>query len=122
MIRTMIVDDQQDIRVLLRMMIEVHCPDAQVSCEAASGTEAVAIVDCCDPTVVVLDEMMPGMNGIETAGAIRARRPTQQMILCTAFLDQELEDRARAAGVQTVLHKDDISSVPRLIQRIVEAR
>ena len=122
MIRTMIVDDQQDIRVLLRMMIEVHCPDVQVSCEAASGSEAVAMVDCCDPTVVVLDEMMPGMDGIETAGAILARRPSQQMILCTAFLDRELEDRALAAGVQAVLHKDDISAVPGLIQRLVGAR
>ena len=53
MIRTMIVDDQDDIRVLLRMMIEVGDGDVQVSCEAASGREAVAMVECCDPVVVV---------------------------------------------------------------------
>jgi CheY-like chemotaxis protein len=114
-IRTMIVDDQDDIRVLLRMMIEVAGIDAQVSCEAASGKEAVAKIECCDPEVVVLDEMMPDMNGVETAGAILARRPTQQMILCTAFLDPDLESRARAAGFRAVLHKDRISTVPALI-------
>ena len=121
MIRTMIVDDQQDIRVLLRMMIEVNASDVEVACEAASGQQAVAIIECCDPTVVVIDEMMPDMNGIETAGAIFARRPNQQMILCTAFLDAELEERARAAGVQAVLHKDHISSVPALIRQLAEA-
>ena len=115
MIRTMIVDDQQDIRVLLRMMIEVADVDVQVSCEAASGREAVDMVECCDPAIVVLDEMMPDMNGVEAAGAILARRPDQQMILCTAFLDAELEARARAAGFQAVLHKDRIATVPALI-------
>jgi len=117
-IKTMIVDDQQDIRVLIRMMIEVGDGDVQVSCEAASGKEAVDKVDCCDPTVVVLDEMMPGMDGIETAGAILARRPSQQMILCTAFLDPDLEARARAAGMQAVVHKDQISTVPALIRQL----
>jgi two-component system response regulator DesR len=121
-IRTMIVDDQQDIRVLLRMMIEVAEGDVHVSCEAASGREAVAMIECCDPEVVVLDEMMPDMNGVETASAILARRPAQQMILCTAFLDADLEARARAAGFQAVLHKDRIDAVPALIRALVEPR
>jgi CheY-like chemotaxis protein len=120
-IKTMIVDDQEDIRLLLRMMIDVGEDDLEVSCEAASGLEAIDKVDHCDPTVIVLDEMMPGMNGIETAAVIRGRRPEQRMILCTAYLDDELMARGRATGVVAFVHKDQITTMPRVIREVVAA-
>jgi len=103
MIRTMVVDD-----------------GLKVSCEASSGPEALAKLDSCDPRVVVLDQMMPGMNGIETAIRIKSERPAQLVILCTAFLDPTIAG-ALAAGVNAVLHKDDITTLPALIREVVTA-
>lgn len=121
MIRTMVVDDQEDVRVLLRLVIELADDGLKVSCEASSGPEALAKLDTCDPRVVVLDQMMPGMNGIETAIRIKSERPGQLVILCTAFLDPTLAAGALAAGVNAVLHKDDITTLPTLIREVITA-
>ena len=121
MIRTMVVDDQEDVRILLRMVIELPNDGLKVSCEAASGPEALEILDNCDPRVVVLDQMMPGMNGIETAKRIKSERPDQLMIMCSAYLDSQVTAGARDAGVTAVIHKDDISSLPALIHEVVAA-
>lgn len=119
MIRAMIVDDQQDVRTLLRMMIDLANNGLEVGCEAASGTEALEKIDRCDPTVVVLDEMMPGMNGVETAAQIIARRPTQQVILCSAYLDADIRERGTTAGIRAFVHKDRISTVPDVIRELL---
>jgi len=120
-IRTMIVDDQDDIRSLMRMLIELDSEVMEVSCEAASAVEALAIIDACDPRVIVLDEMMPGMSGVEAAAAIRARRPDQLLILCTAYLDSDVAARAREAGIAVSVHKDQVRTLPGLIRRLAAA-
>ena len=121
MICTMVVDDQEDVRVLLRMVIELANQGLKVACEAASGHEALDMLDDCDPCVVVLDQMMPGMNGIETAIRIKMERPEQLVIICSAYLDSTIAAGARDAGVNALLHKDDISSLPSLIREMVAA-
>jgi CheY-like chemotaxis protein len=118
---TMVVDDQEDVRVLLRMVIELANEGLTVSCEAASGPEALEILEDCDPCVVVLDQMMPGMNGIETARRIRTERPEQLMIMCSAYLDSSIAAGAIDAGVNAVIHKDEISSLPALILEVAAA-
>jgi DNA-binding NarL/FixJ family response regulator len=117
----MIVDDQEDVRTLLRMMIELANDGLVVGCEAESGTEALDKIDHCDPVVVVLDEMMPGMNGIETAERMLAKRPEQRVILCTAYLDEEITRRGEATGVRAFVHKDDIRTIPDVIREVVGA-
>ena len=83
----LIVDDQEDIRHLIRMIVERANRGLFVTGEAADGQRALDQLDEADPSVVVLDQMMPGMNGLETAALIRERRPGQPMILCSAYLD-----------------------------------
>jgi DNA-binding NarL/FixJ family response regulator len=114
----MIVDDQADIRDLIRLLIELADDDLVVGCEASSGREALALLDACDPTVVVLDEMMPGMNGIEVATRIAERRPGQRVIMCSAYLDDDVTHRARLAGVAAFVHKDEIRRIPDLIREL----
>jgi CheY-like chemotaxis protein len=62
--------------------------------------------------VIVLDNLLPGMGGIEAAGIILSKRPTQEIILCTAYLDDDLIDRARSAGVEH-LRKGPDAQAPR---------
>ena len=120
-VRTMIVDDQPDIRELIRVLIELENGGLVVSCEAGSGQEALAILESCKPNVVVLDEMMPGMNGIEVATHIAERRPGQPVILCSAYLDEEVRSRGELAGIAAFLHKDDIRELPELVRGLASA-
>ena len=114
-----IVDDQADVRLLVRMIIEAANNGLFVSGEAASGQEAMDRLDETDPAVIVVDEMMPGLSGIETAVLILRRRPGQRIILCSAHLDDELIERADAAGIRVCLTKDQAREIPGAIRALV---
>lgn len=120
MIGTLIVDDQADVRLLLRMIIE-RSEDLFVTGEAASGNEAIEHVAEENPTVIILDMMMPGMNGVETAAAIRSERPDQVIILCTAYLDADVIERANAVGIVECISKNQLWSLPQLIRDLAGA-
>lgn len=121
-ITTLIVDDQQDIRLLLRILIDAANDGLTVVGEAASGAEAIAQVERIEPVVVVFDEMMPEMSGVEAAARIRRLRPAQLMVLCTAYLDERVIERARDAGLDAWLAKQDVAELPDLIRSLVAAR
>lgn len=117
-IGALIVDDQEDIRLLMRLIIDAANNGLFVSGEAAGGHDALERLEDRDPAVVVLDEMMPGMNGIETAEIIRRRRPGQIMILCSAYLDDDLRRRAESAGIEVCLTKDQMHEIPKELHRL----
>jgi DNA-binding NarL/FixJ family response regulator len=114
-----IVDDQEDVRLLVRMIIEAADHGLFVSGEAASGQEAMELLEETDPAVVVVDEMMPGLSGIQTATLILRRRPGQRIILCTAYLDDDLIERANAAGIQVCVPKEHAGQLPGAIRALV---
>lgn len=120
-IGALIVDDQADTRLLLRLLIDAADEGLFVAGEAASGAEAVEHADSDDPLVIILDEMMPEMNGVEAATLIRSQRPTQVIILCSAYLDQGVIDRAHAAGIRHCITKDQIRKLPDLIREAAGA-
>jgi DNA-binding NarL/FixJ family response regulator len=115
--RVMLVDDQDDIRMLLRMVLTASGAVDHI-CEAATGAEAIALLEECDPSIIILDEMMPGMNGVETCSRIMALRPEQRVILCSAYLDADIATRARAAGAIVAVHKDGIRGLPDVIREL----
>jgi DNA-binding NarL/FixJ family response regulator len=104
-IRTLIVDDEPDVRLLLRLAIELRNDGLMVAGEAAGGRDALGQLDAVDPAVVVLDQMMPGMDGLETAARILERRPGQLIVLYSAFLDKKLEEQAKRAGIAACMLK-----------------
>lgn len=107
-----IVDDQEDIRLLLRVLIENADTGLYVSGEAPDGRLALERIAEADPKVVILDQMMPGMSGLETARAIRERRPWQTMLLCSAHLDESIRSQAEAAGISACVAKTDLRTLP----------
>jgi len=118
-IGALLVDDEPDIRLLLRALIERENEGLFVVGEAADGTEAIAAVEQYDPAVIVIDERMPGMGGIEAATQIRARRPDQRIVLCTAYLDDALQSRADAVGIARCVTKSDAAVIPKLLKSLV---
>lgn len=121
-IPTLIVDDQDDIRLLLRMVIDRANHGLRVVGEAASAGEALAAIDSLDPLVVIMDEMMPGMTGLDAMSELRDRRPHQIVILCSAYLDDDVIARARAGGANGWLPKDQMRVLPELIMNVVTSQ
>ena len=115
-ISTLIVDDQPDIRLLLRVIINASNNGLVVAGEAESGTDALELVDTLDPDVIVLDQMMPGMSGLDTAKAILRDRPAQRIILFSAYLDDALRAAAADAGVTSCVDKGSVADLPDAIR------
>lgn len=115
-IGVLIVDDEEDIRFLIRTIIEAFDQGMCVAGEASSGSEALEMLDDVDPQLVVLDQRMPGLSGVETAEELLQRRPGQPIVFCSAYLDDEVVEKARALGVEIFLTKADTKDIPAVIR------
>lgn len=109
-VRVLVVDDTEHVRRFVADMLGLDGFD--VVGTASSGEQAVDSAVALDPHVVVMDLRMPGIDGLEATRRIRARRPGQQVVLYTAYLDETIEEQARAAGVALCLGK--VEGLPRL--------
>ena len=109
-IQTLIVDDQDDIRLLLRLVLGAES-DIEVTGEASNGKEAVDAYIDLRPNVVVLDEMMPGMNGLDVVRTLRDRGDEPRVVLFSAFLDTNTREAASELGVDWCVSKSDVRSV-----------
>ena len=104
-IRVMIVDDHNVVRSGLSAFLMVF-DDLDLIAEADSGEEAVRLCAEHKPDVVLMDLMMPGMDGAEATEAIRSQFPATQVIALTSFREEELVQRALKAGALSYLLKN----------------
>ncbi len=102
-VRLMVVEDTEHVRKMLLDILELH--GFEIAGDADSGPQAIERVRSADPDVVIVDYMMPDMDGLEVARRIREQRPDQQMILYSAYVDDELEQGAQEAGIAVCVPK-----------------
>lgn len=118
-VTVLIVDDEFDIRTLVRMVLEASHLGINVVADAVDGRDAVAVFDRLHPppvpTIVILDNLMPYMSGLEVAKDMRRRAPVQHIILFSAQLNPEIEALARDIGIDACLSKEDVSRLPGLV-------
>jgi two-component system, NarL family, nitrate/nitrite response regulator NarL len=105
-ISVLIVDDHEAFRRTLRLRFE-SLPEFAVCGEAADGLEAIEKAQHLSPNLVILDFAMPGMNGLETAMALKCMMPSVRLFLFTVHSTREIELAARDAGVSGVFSKYD---------------
>jgi len=117
-VRVLIVDDHDDVRFLIRAIIEDASDDVVVVGEADGVRAALESIDELDPDVVVLDAVMPVVSGIEAAPMILARRPAQKILLCSALVDEEVRAKAEEAGITDCVSKDDMDAIPGIAFRL----
>jgi response regulator NasT len=113
--RVLIVDDEEDMRALVRATIEVANEGLKVAGEAADGEAAVNFVNEQRPEVVVMDQRMPGASGLDTAKRILSEHPDQAIVLFSSYLDRDVVNTARNVGVRVCLPKDEIRHLPDVI-------
>src|ERR1700739_1379657 len=100
-IRVLVIDDSAVMRSLLRMTL-AECPGIEVSGVAADGRAGLAAIEMLKPDLVLLDIEMPGMNGLEVLGEIRARSLPVRVMMCSTLTRRgaeiTLEALARGAA------------------------
>ncbi|MBN1642842.1 MAG: response regulator transcription factor [Anaerolineae bacterium] len=101
----MVVDDHTVVRGGLRMFL-LAFDDIELVAEAASGEEAIQRCEAAQPDVVLMDMVMPGMDGAETTRILRERHPQVQVLALTSFEEGELVRNALQAGAIGYLLKD----------------
>ncbi len=120
----LVVDDEPDMRLLARAVLEAG--GISVVAEAANGPEAVDRLRDLDPppipTVVLLDNRMPGPSGLEVAAQLLAEAPEQLIVLFSAYLDDEDQRVAAEIGVRCCLSKKQVAELPQIIIDLVRER
>jgi NarL family two-component system response regulator LiaR len=104
-IRVLIIDDHGVVREGLRAYLELE-PDIQVIGEARDGQEGVKRAEELHPDVVLMDLVMPRMDGVEATAAIKQQQPDAHVIVLTSFVDDERVVPAIKAGATSYLLKD----------------
>ncbi|HZT99801.1 MAG TPA: response regulator transcription factor [Ktedonobacteraceae bacterium] len=96
-ITVLIVDDHDIVRQGVRAFLEAQ-PDLQIIGEAASGEEAIRQVQEHIPDVVLMDLVMPGMNGVEATRQVKRISPRTQVVVLTSYHEDEHVFPALRAG------------------------
>jgi DNA-binding NarL/FixJ family response regulator len=104
-IRVAVIDDQPLIRAGISALLSRHS-DLSVVGEAADGSEAVALVARLDPDVVLMDIVMPQLDGIHAAHQLREAGCRARILMLTTLHDDRQARAALAAGARGYLLKD----------------
>ena len=108
MIRVVIADDHLMVRAGIRALLE-KAGDIEVLAEAANGQEAVNAVQELVPDVLIMDIMMPRMNGIQAAENIRERKLPVKILLISMYSEPGLVHQALQSGVKGYVLKSSAS-------------
>lgn len=121
-IRVLITDDHGVVRQGLRMFLSLD-PDIEVVGEAENGEEALGMARELHPDVVLMDLLMPVMNGMEATKAIRSEMPDVEVIALTSVLEDVSVTGAMRAGAMGYLLKDtQAEELHRAIRGAAEGR
>ncbi|MFE6737117.1 response regulator [Streptomyces tubercidicus] len=96
-VRVLLADDEEMVRHGVRMILR-HAEDIEVVAEAANGAEAVRLAAGVRPDVVLLDVRMPVVDGLAAVEPLVALEHRPQVVMLTAFGDEENVTRALQAG------------------------
>jgi two-component system response regulator NreC len=117
-IRVMVVDDHAVIRQGLRMLLESRV-EIEVVQDCENGREALLAVERLKPDVVLMDVVMPGLNGIEATRQIRKASTGTKVVILSGFVDEEQITGALRNGASGYLVKNsDVSELVLAIQTV----
>jgi len=117
-IKVLIVDDHAVLRQALRMLLE-NQQEVEVVGDAGNGREALDAVEKLHPDVVLMDMVMPGLNGLEATRQIRRRAPKAKVLILTGYMeDEQILAALRAGASGYVVKKSDVEELLLGIQSV----
>lgn len=121
-IRVLITDDHGVVRQGLRMYLGLD-PELEVVGEAANGEEALRMARELRPNVVLMDLLMPVMDGIAATGMIRAELPEVEVIALTSVLeDASVSGAVRAGAIGYLLKNTEADELGRAIKAAADGQ
>ena len=105
----LIVDDDAIVRSLVRRLFQSY-PEFEVLGEAVDGQDAIEQAERLNPDLIILDLVMPVMNGLQAAPELRKILPDAALILFTHHNGHPVELLAKDAGIHAVVPKSQASS------------
>jgi|SRR5437588_12845870 len=112
--RLLVVDDDVSVGKLLRAIFEREGWEVDY---VSSGEECLTAAAAATPDVIVLDHMMPGLTGIETARALRRDGFVKPIVLFSAYLGPDLQTAVRELDLKPV-SKVDTQAVIRIVDTL----
>jgi DNA-binding NarL/FixJ family response regulator len=114
-VRILVVDDNPAVRRYLRAVLEQQS-SWQVCGEAQNGTEALEMVFHARPDLILLDQQMPGLSGVDVARRMTEMCPRIPILMLTLHLSSQLAEVAQQAGIRGACAKQDIGSVVEAVE------
>lgn len=116
----LVVDDEEDLR---RLLTESLAREGFQVAAARSGREALVLVEQAPPDLIILDLVMPEMDGIETLRRIRERGVTAKVVVLTAYGTAQQVREAMALDVREFIGKPfDMDRLIRIVAEELEGR
>ena len=106
--RIMVVEDAPEFQDLVVLTLTLE-PHLKVDFIASSGEEALEAFDRVAPDLVLLDFRLPGIDGLETARRMKARRPDVKIALVTGYSEEVMRRAAHEANIEELIPKADFS-------------
>ena len=103
-VRVLVVDDEPDLRILLWMAVEADGRCAVVG-DASNGLDGIALAEEHQPDVIVLDHLMPDMDGIRALPLLRKAAPGAKVIMLSALSSRPHRIDAIRAGADAYVEK-----------------
>jgi DNA-binding NarL/FixJ family response regulator len=100
----LIVDDHEQLRALTRQIV-AEASDLHVVGEAADGAEAMQLIQALQPAIVLLDLVLPQVNGVEVLRWIKTEHPETKIIIMTVNDEDAYRQAAEASGADAFLLK-----------------
>jgi DNA-binding NarL/FixJ family response regulator len=103
--RVLIADDSDVVRELIRSFVEMRT-DVEVCAETADGRQTISAALALRPDILILDVVMPELNGLQVVSAVRSKLPHAKVILFTMY-GNYVKSVAESIGVDIIIAKPD---------------